>query len=198
MRKIYIIRHGETDWNRLHLFQGQSDIPLNANGRLQAAALAERLRDVLPFDRIVSSDLARAADTAAYLCCGQGQPVLTDPGFREVHFGAWEGKPAEEIEKRWPGELQRWFDSGELNAPGGEPLAVFHARVWDCFRHWARQSDYEKMAILTHGGTCRALMSAILERPPQEMRRFILRNTEMMVVDVDESDRCFLDEEGCL
>ena len=189
MRKIYVIRHGETEWNRLRYFQGQTDIPLNENGRLQAARLADELKGVLPFDRIVSSDLVRATETAEILNRGYNMPILVDPGLREVHFGEWEGLDADTINRQWPGELQKWFETGQLQAPGGEPPEMFGDRVWQSFRHWAEMGDYQKMAILTHGGTCRMLMNAIQEKPLRESTAFIMKNTETLIVNVDDQGR---------
>jgi len=189
MRQIYVIRHGETDWNHNHLFQGQTDMPLNENGYLQASRLTEKLKDILPFDRIVSSDLSRAVETAAILNKGYTTPILTDPGLREVDFGEWEGLTADAIEQRWPGELHKWFSTGLLHAPGGEAFEVFYDRVWRCFQNWANKKDYQTMAMISHGGSCRVLMCAILEKPIREMSGYILANTEALIVRVDDNDK---------
>ena len=197
MRTIYIIRHGETDWNKARRFQGQTDIPLNETGRLQAANLAVDLADVLPFDRIVTSDLVRAVETAEILNRGFSSPILTDPDFREVDFGEWEGLGQETIEARWPGQLRKWFDSGLLQPPGGEEQDLFYERVWQAFRRWADRTDYEKMAVVCHGGVCRVLYCAIQGLPVNDMNSFIMKNTEMLVARTEEQGRyCLTPREG--
>ena len=90
MTELLFIRHGETDWNRRACFQGQIDVPLNGNGRLQAERLGARLA-AEPHDLLFSSDLQRAQQTAAPLAAAwRQQPVLV-PGLREQGFGEWEG-----------------------------------------------------------------------------------------------------------
>lgn len=184
-KRIYIIRHGETDWNRLRKFQGQSDIPLNENGRRQAEELAEKLKDVLPFDRIVASNLGRAVETAAILSRGYPTPILTDAGFREMDFGEWEGLDEETIERRWPGALQSWFDTGMLSIDSGETQEQLYDRVWRSFRHWADKPDYQKMAIVSHGGSGSALLCAVLGKPSKEMKRYMLKNAGIIVMIAD-------------
>ena len=194
-KQIYLIRHGETDWNQARKFQGQSDIPLNENGRAQAAQLAAELHDVLPFDRIVASDLGRAIETAEIIGRGHATPVLTDPGFREINFGAWEGLNESEIKARWPGDLQKWFDTGDIVAEGGETQDELYDRVWRRFRHWADKADYEKMAIVCHGGTGSALICAVLGEPAQSMHKFLLKNTAALAIDVEGDGRYSIDDE---
>jgi len=193
MKKIYIIRHGETDWNVSRKFQGQSDIPLNENGRLQAAGLTENLQEVLPFDRVVATDLSRAIETAEIIVRGHATPVETEPGFREIDFGEWEGLNAQEIEARWPGELEKWFTTGDLNAPDGETLDKLYQRVWLSFLYWAEKTDYEKMAIVCHGGSGSALVCAILGEPPQAMHKYMLRNAGILVVNANTDGTYALD-----
>ena len=183
-RLIYFIRHGETQWNRLRLFQGQTDIPLNDAGRQQAEKLAQALEGLLPFDRVVSSDLSRATETADILNKGYGTSVLIDPGFREVDFGEWEGLHGNEIMARWPGSLEEWLDTGILQTPGGETQEQLLARAAKSFRHWADKDDYEKMAIVSHGGVIGTLLCSIMGISPTQMRHHIPVNTGYKVISV--------------
>lgn len=100
MTRIGFIRHGETVWNAERRAQGQSDIPLNDQGRRQARCLAERLRTE-PWDCLFSSDLSRAKETADIVAEAIGVPVRTDPRLREMHKGEIEGTTPEERIARW-------------------------------------------------------------------------------------------------
>ena len=193
-RYIYIIRHGETDWNKVKRFQGQADIPLNEEGRSQAGELARLLADVLPFDRIVSSDLGRAIETATIMSRGFDTPILSDAGFREMDFGLWEGLDVEGIKERWPDELQEWFNTGRLDVEGGETQEQLYERVWGRFQHWADKADYEKMAIVCHGGSCGVLICALMGEPPMEMSRYIPKNTGISRVIVEGPGKYSLEQ----
>ena len=130
MTNFIIIRHGETDWNRQHRFQGQIDVPLNATGREQARRLALRLQHE-PIDLLVSSDLQRAQQTAAPLSSLRALSVAAlHAGLREQSFGVLEGLDAPTIRQRHPELWQQWlrFDA-DAALPEGESTRSFHARV---------------------------------------------------------------------
>ena len=129
MLKLVLIRHGHTIWNAIGKFQGQSDVALTNEGLDQAYKLARNF----PFkhiDRLISSDLQRAADTAQYLSDMFGVRVERDAAFREINFGEWEGMTFEEIEERWPSEMVNfWRHPSKLQIPGGETFAQVQARI---------------------------------------------------------------------
>ncbi len=115
-------RHGQTVWNAERRFQGQSDIPLDETGRAQADRAARLLAGLRP-DLIVTSDLSRAASTAAALARLTGLEVTLDKDLRERHGGCWEGLTDTEIRARYPAEHASW------NPPDGEPSVVVADRV---------------------------------------------------------------------
>jgi probable phosphoglycerate mutase len=117
-----LLRHGQTAWNAERRFQGQSDIPLDATGQAQAQRAARLLAGLHP-DMIVSSDLTRAASTAAPLARLTGLDVILDKDLRERHGGAWEGLTDAEIRQRYPAEHATW------TPPDGEPGAAVADRV---------------------------------------------------------------------
>ncbi|MFY9512204.1 MAG: histidine phosphatase family protein, partial [Rubrivivax sp.] len=116
--RLVVIRHGETAWNAELRIQGHTDIPLNDTGRWQAARMAAALADE-GLSAVYSSDLQRAADTAAALAAAAGLQVVHDAGLRERHFGAFEGATFREIEQRWPEDARRWRQREPGFAPGG-------------------------------------------------------------------------------
>ena len=115
-------RHGQTVWNAERRFQGQSDIPLDETGQAQAERAARLLAGLRP-DLIVSSDLSRAASTAAPLARLTGLEVTLDKDLRERHGGCWEGLTDTEIRARYPAEHANW------TPPDGEPSSVVADRV---------------------------------------------------------------------
>ena len=124
MGNWYLVRHGETDWNKTGRTQGHLDVPLNATGRRQAELLAKGL-DGVEFAGIYSSDLARTYESAQLITAGRDLEIATDPDLREFAYGTWEGLTMAEIEARHPGALAERIDAGnqDFAAPGGENTA---------------------------------------------------------------------------
>lgn len=154
MTLLLLARHGQTDWNRDGIWQGQADPPLNAVGRAQARRLAERLRPV-PLDAIYSSDLRRAVETAEIVAAAKGLPVVTDPRLREADVGSWTGLTREEIARRFPG----W------TSHDGEPPDRFRARAVAATEDIAAAHQGGTVLLVCHGGIVRALQRHALGEP---------------------------------
>jgi broad specificity phosphatase PhoE len=155
---ILLARHGETDWNREGRFQGWADPPLNDAGRAQARELADRLRDS-PFDAVYSSDLRRAHETADIVAAPHDVPVVTDPGLREIDVGSWSGLTRGEIEERFPG----------TDHHDGESREDHLARVLAAVERIARAHVGERILIVSHGGSLRALRRHAIREPVHPM-----------------------------
>lgn len=149
---ILAIRHGETAWNVDTRIQGQIDIPLNPNGRLQAQRLARALRGE-GVEVLYASDLMRALNTADIVGAEIGLQVLADPGLRERAFGCFEGQTHAEIAERWPADCARWRARDPHFGPsGGETLLGFHARCTEVLQRLAGAHRGQTVAIVAHGG----------------------------------------------
>jgi probable phosphoglycerate mutase len=156
-------RHGQTVWNAEHRFQGQSDIPLDETGQAQAERAARLLASLRP-DLIVSSDLTRAAATAAPLAWLTGLEVTLDKDLRERHGGRWEGLTDTEIRTRYPVEHANW------TPPDGEPSPVVAERVAGALHRIADAIAEPGMAtglavVVSHGAALRLGMSRLLGMP---------------------------------
>jgi probable phosphoglycerate mutase len=151
---ILLARHGETDWNRDGRFQGWADPGLNDDGRAQARALADRLRDV-PFDAVYSSDLRRAHETAVIVAEPHDVPVIADPGLREIDVGSWSGLTRAEIEERFPGAEHH----------DGETREEHLGRVVAAVERIARAHTGERILVVSHGGSLRALRRHCIGEP---------------------------------
>jgi broad specificity phosphatase PhoE len=129
---IYLVRHGETEWNRTHRFQGRSDIPLNAKGREQVAKTALALKDV-PFSAIYASPLARAVETATQIQAYHANVPLTEvDGFVEMELGDFDGMEAQRWMTDYADFMKAWRDNpGSVRMPGlnGECLSEVQTRA---------------------------------------------------------------------
>jgi probable phosphoglycerate mutase len=153
MTDLIVIRHGETDWNRAHRFQGQIDVPLNATGIDQAERLGQRLADE-PIDLLVCSDLLRARRTAEPLWRQRGLAPVVDPLWREQGFGLLEGLDVPTIRSRHAELWDRWVrhEADYALPQGGESNRDFHARVVAALRHLVAAHAGRRIVVVTHGG----------------------------------------------
>jgi probable phosphoglycerate mutase len=150
---ILLARHGETQWNLERRWQGWADPPLNDTGRAQAQALAEQLRDT-PFDAVYTSDLRRAHETAEIVAAPHDVPVVADQGLREIDVGSFSGLTHTEVMERFGGERT-----------DGETREQHAARVLAAVERIARVHLGERILLVTHGGTIRALHTHALGEP---------------------------------
>jgi probable phosphoglycerate mutase len=149
-------RHGQTIWNAESRFQGQTDIPLDDTGQAQAASAASRLATLRP-DVIFSSDLSRAASTAAPLARLTGLGVTLDKDLRERAGGSWEGLTDKEIGERFPAERATW------NPPDGESSASVADRVGGALVRIAASLGEGGLAVVvSHGAALRLGMAKML------------------------------------
>jgi len=123
MTRILLVRHGETEWNRVERFRGSADIPLNENGLRQAELLTRRIAAEWKPVAVYTSPLSRAIKTGEAIAKLCQLPVQIHPGLSDVNYGEWLGLTPEEVKKRWPELYERWRTRPEtLHFPGGESL----------------------------------------------------------------------------
>ena len=177
MTLFTFIRHGETDANRQLRFQGQIDTPLNANGLAQAQRLATRLADV-PHDRLFTSDLQRARQTAAPLAAAWARPAEPLPALREQSFGILEGVPVADVPSLHPDLWAHWLQhQADFALPGGESLRRFHDRVLGAVQALAAAHAGERVAVVTHGGVLDMLWRHANALPLHGRRDCVIPNT---------------------
>ncbi len=155
--RLYIVRHGKTDWNVERKLQGRADIPLNEDGREAARKTAQGIRSI-PLDLVISSPLLRARETAEILVKGRGIPFFTDERLEEISFGEMEGQTKSE-------EIDHFFKHPELYQPpkGAESIPHLLARTGELLRELAANCELKEKNILlaTHGAATRALLANI-------------------------------------
>ena len=161
--ELAVVRHGRTAWNADGRFQGQTDVPLDAIGRAQAAHLASALASDR-FDLAISSDLVRASETARIVLGARSMPIGLDPAWREMRFGVWEGLTWPQIVERDPQVAEGHGTSPRFFTPaGGESFDEVCARVERALDALAaRAVDGTHALIVTHAGVLHALLRVAL------------------------------------
>jgi broad specificity phosphatase PhoE len=173
-RRLYFVRHGETDWNAARRLQGLNDVPLNALGRRQAAQCGELLSELIAASGVgpqhfafTSSPLSRARETMDILRVALGLPqkgYATDPRLAELSFGSWEGLTYKEVKDQDRSILaKRDRDKWNFQPPGGESYAQLLVRV----REWHDTVSGDAV-VTAHGGVARAFMVLFGVKSPTE------------------------------
>lgn len=165
MGEVYLIRHGETHWNKEARFQGRTDIPLNEKGKLQAEILSEYLSKE-NFDFIYSSPLKRALETAFPLANKLNKKLLIRENWIEFNFGEWEGLTVKEVHEKYPLERDLWLyytERGKI--PKGESFKDAYERIMKEKIFILNQHSDHKIAIFTHGAIIRVALYVFLEIP---------------------------------
>ncbi len=184
MGKIYLIRHGETDSNKGHRFQGRMNLPLNSKG-MQQSALLEQYMQHLPVDAVYCSSMLRACMTAAPLAMQKNIAYHPLELLQEVSFGAWEGLEYSEITKRWPKEMEAFLTRpGEWIPPQGESFHDAAQRCREAFDYiFAREGHEKNIAIVSHGGIIRVQLSMILGMPLNNLWKLSVHNVSISTVN---------------
>jgi len=168
---VYFIRHGEAEGNVYHRMHGQYDGPLTAKGREQLSYLKERFLNV-PIDAVYSSDLVRAADTAAAVSVPKGLPIIFDPRLREFDFGIVEDMPWGNAAWEYNEPVRLFHEEpSKMVIPRGESIFDVRRRttraVWDI----VEQNRGKTVAVASHGAALRAMMAALLGYGPDEFAK---------------------------
>jgi len=159
---IYLIRHGETNWNKERRFQGQKDVPLNDYGRTQAKKLSEKLYlSKAVIDAIYSSDLKRAYETASIIAEKYNYNVRTNIALRERFFGVLEGLRLEEFKKDYPNTNFYNFDIGENLEI--EPYYDFQRRIYNSILSISEEHINGSILIVSHGAAINSFLHEISE-----------------------------------
>ena len=177
-----LLRHGQTPMSVQKRYSGRTDAPLTDAGVRQAVAAAKRLASA-GIDAIVASPLRRAARTAEEVAVATGIPVLTDDGFRETDFGAWEGLTFAEVRERWPSELTTWLADPEVAPPGGESFAQVSERVTAALHRVLVGRAGQTVLIVSHVTPIKTLVAAALLAPPSALYRMHLDVAALYQID---------------
>lgn len=187
MRRIWLTRHGETEWNARGMLQGHTDIPLNEPGRQQARALAARFASQQLVSQLVSvwsSDLGRARETGAIVAAALSLAAPTvDVELRERSFGVFEGLTRDECSTRHPEAWQAWQASA-ASPPGGEPLEDVAPRMQRALERIFASVETGDSLVVSHGGAMRLWLRTVITDPIP-----LIRNGAAYLVERDAAGR---------
>lgn len=190
--RLLLIRHGVTAWNREGRWQGRLDPPLSEDGRREAQLLADRMArdgDLRPA-RIISSTLARAAQTAAALADATGLQVEPEPRLMEIGAGEWEGHTHDELEATDGDRYHAWRrQASDARPPGGERIEDVVARVRGVLDAVEASAGPWPMALVSHGGILRVVANQLFDLPGRWMWSFDVDNCSVSVASMLDDGR---------
>jgi ribonuclease H / adenosylcobalamin/alpha-ribazole phosphatase len=177
-----LLRHGQTPMSVQKRYAGRTDAPLTEVGVQQAAAAAKRLASA-GLGVIVTSPLRRTVQTAQAVAAVTGAAVVTDDGFRETDFGAWEGLTFAEVRERWPAEISAWIADPDVAPPGGESFTDVSARVTEALDRVLAARAGQTVLIVSHVTPIKMLVAAALLAPPAALYRMHLDVAALSEID---------------
>jgi ribonuclease H / adenosylcobalamin/alpha-ribazole phosphatase len=177
-----LLRHGQTPMSVQKRYAGRSDVPLTDAGVQEAAAAAKRLASA-GLDVIVTSPLRRAVQTAQEVAAVTGAAVVTDDGFRETDFGAWEGLTFAEVRERWPAEVTTWLADPAVAPPAGESFTDVSERVTAALHRVLTARAGQRVLIVSHVTPIKTLVTAALLAPPAALYRMHLDVAALSEID---------------
>jgi broad specificity phosphatase PhoE len=193
MTKFWLVRHGETDWNREGLYQGQADIPLNEMGLTQARSTAEKLlQSGQPFSAIYSSPLRRALQTAEQTASLLGMLIFVDHRLKEINQGDWTGKSYRDLVAQYGAPLTRAPDNPISNvfkdtvytrAPGGESVAEVAFRMAQAADDISSAHPDQAVLVFSHGLASATVHCQAAGIPLEKVYAHIPENGQVLIVD---------------
>ncbi len=184
MTRIFIVRHGQTEWNRVERFRGRLDVPLNEVGLAQAQATAARLAAQKDVVAVYSSPLSRAVRTAEPIAERLGLAVQPLAALDDLHFGEWQGRTPAEVAERYPDLYRRWeLAPHTVQFPGGESLAALRNRAFPALLALAERHAGQACVVVSHKVVCKVLLSAALGLDESHYWQIELDNAAISTVE---------------
>lgn len=177
--KIYSTRHGQTDFNKMDLILGRTDVPLNEKGMIQADELAEQITALGNIDLIIASPMKRAQATAAAISEMAGIEMLTEERFREWDYGEFEQKP-----RYTDGFAENKLDFGVRMGKTGESLLQLSHRVYSALDDIIENYSGRNVLIVSHGGVCRVIETYFNDMTAKEFAGWFMGNCQLIEYDI--------------
>lgn len=169
MLNLFVIRHGETEWNTQKRMQGRLDSDLTEKGKKDAQALGERLKGT-DFVRIISSPSKRTLATAKLVMGGRPQLIETDERLMEIHLGDWQGKVEKDIENEYPDQFQAyWNEPASFVGVSGESFFDVKERLSAILSELEKATPTGNVLVVTHGVVLKALYLLCRNAPVDEI-----------------------------
>lgn len=182
---LYIVRHGQTEWNRLGLLQGQLASPLTEEGIAETEAFRPEITELGP-DVVYSSDQERALTTARILTADLDKEIHIHEGLREMNFGVFQKKSWDYIEREMPEIYEEYRqDDPDFVIPGGESHNQFHKRTVTALREITAAHPGKKILIVSHGGTINKMLAYAEGMRPSANRFFHSKNLALNILEYE-------------
>ena len=188
--KFFLVRHGETEWNKLGRFQGHTDISLNERGLSQARETAKASSE-WGLCAIYSSPLIRTAQVAEEIAKVIAMPVSKQPGLKELSLGDLEGVTGEDMRNNWPEVFSAWRSNPEkVSMPNGESLVQLRERCWQAILDIEQKhSADDSVTVISHNFAIRSIVGELLGVPLEHFHRMSLDLASVCTFDSDERGR---------
>jgi len=162
MTQIYLVRHGQTQWNKEQVFRGTIDVPLNECGQEEARLTGEALRD-RPIRAVYTSPLVRASETAAAIAGIHGLEVQTLQGLTDLSFGEWQGVPHSTVMERYPDLYRRWLEEPHrVTFPGGDDITTLQSRAVKAVKQTVSSHPEDTIVMVSHRVVNRVLVCGLV------------------------------------
>jgi len=186
MTRFILVRHGQTEWNRVERFRGRADVPLNEAGLAQAEATGERVAAEWKPVALYSSPLSRAVRTAEAIAKHFNLKVQARPNLADIDYGEWQGLTPDEARARWPKEVEAWYSAPQdARIPGGETLAALRVRAMAEIKELGKLHEGDTIVLAGHTVINRIILLGVLGLGNE---RFWRVRQEPCAINVFESD----------
>jgi len=189
MTRIILVRHGQTEWNRIECFRGRVDIPLNETGIAQAEATGKRIAAEWLPAAVYTSPLSRSVMTAEAIAGHHSLEVRPHPGLVDIDYGDWQGLSPDEARQRWPEEIDAWYNQPHLaRIPGGETLDELHTRLMQTVQELTDRHLGETIVLVGHTVINRMILLGVLQLGNDRFWRIKQDTCAINVFEVDGDD----------
>lgn len=189
MTVILLVRHGQTEWNRVERFRGRADVPLNETGLAQAEATGRRVAKEWRPAAIYSSPLSRAVRTAQAIARHFNLPVQIHSGLADIDYGQWQGLTPDEAKARWPKELEAWYTAPHTaRIPGGETLDELRTRAMATVNELSTRHPGETIVLVGHTVINRIILLGVLGLGNERFWRLRQDTCAINVFEADGGD----------
>lgn len=187
--RILLVRHGQTEWNRIERFRGRADVPLNATGLAQAEATGQRVAAEWTVAAVYASPLSRAVKTAEAIALHFDLPVQIHSGLADIHYGQWQGLTPDEVKTRWPDVHHAWYTAPHTaRLPGGETLDDLRARGMAAVNELAARHTEQTIALVGHTVINRIILLGVLGLGNERFWRLKQDTCAINVFEVEHGD----------
>lgn len=189
MKRIFLIRHGESEWNKINKIQGQKNVNLTKKGIVGAHKIGNRLISK-NIDAIYSSHLHRAKNTADIIGEKIKLPINIIEDIQEISFGTWEGMTGREVEESYKEELNSWRKNPEkMRIKGGETLEELQIRAMSAIDIIIDDDNLKNIAIVSHGATLKTIILGLLDMDLCHFKNLTLSNVGLTTVEFRDYNR---------